>query len=89
MPKPNKNPIPCFVAAHANYWADAMCTKFTTAHRTYMKPIHKHCPSIPYPSPRYTLTIGPDAIKSNTPNTIADRYHEHILIGFGRRLVAG
>ena len=80
---------PCFSIAHANYWPDRICTRFTEQHTTYTQPIHHHCPQIPNPSLRYTLTIGPNAIDAATPKTIQQHYQNHIKTALGRRPVTG
>ena len=82
-------PTPCFSLAHANFWADALCSKFTALAPTHETSIHKHYPNTAYPTYKYTLTLGEKVIDTNTTETIRDRYYQHLRTGFGRRKVAG
>ena len=82
-------PTPCFSLAHANFWADALCSKFAALAPTHRTPTHKHCPNIAYPTYKYTLTLGDKVIDNRTTETLKDRYYQHLCTGFGRRLVAG
>ena len=67
LPNHGKAPAPCFSIAHANFWPDRICAKFASQiTHTHTRPTI-HCPRIPYPSLRYTLTLGPMEIDAATP----------------------
>ena len=56
-PHTTRDPMPCFLMAHANHWVVTICTKFTNDYDIYVRSIHSHCPTIPYPALKYVLTI--------------------------------